>query len=105
MLNFLIHLPPLFYLVRFAKSYFQEPHLLSSDSPVLRDFFQEHSITKREQEIIMSLKTGKSNREIEEKLFISLGTVKNHLYNIYQKVGVKNRFQLTNLISNLNNAK
>ncbi len=105
MLNFLIHLPPLFYLVRFAKSYFQEPHLLSSDSPVLRDFFQEHSVTKREQEIIMLLKTGKSNREIEEKLFISLGTVKNHLYNIYQKAGVKNRFQLTSLMSKLNNTK
>jgi len=105
MLNFLIHIPPLFYLIHFAKSYFQEPHHLSADSPVLLDFFLEYSITKREQEIIKLLMTGKSNREIEEKLFISLGTVKNHLYSIYQKAGVQNRFQLTSLISKLNNTK
>jgi two-component system response regulator DegU len=35
-----------------------------------------------------------SNREIEKELFISLSTVKNHVYNIFQKLGVKNRYEL-----------
>lgn len=104
-INFLIHLAPMFYLIHFIKSYFQEPFQLSTDSPVLQDFFIEHSISKREQEVIMLLLKGKSNREIEDKLYISLGTVKNHLYNIYHKTEVKNRFQLTSLISKLNNTK
>jgi DNA-binding CsgD family transcriptional regulator len=104
-LNFLIHLPPLFYLIHFSRTYFQEPYMLTTNSPALRSFFQEHSITKREQEIISLLMEGKSNREIEAKLFISLGTVKNHLYNIYQKAGVNNRFQLTSLMSKLNHSK
>jgi DNA-binding CsgD family transcriptional regulator len=41
---------------------------------------------------------GKSNKEIEDVLFISYNTVKNHIYNLYQKLGVKSRGQLINFI-------
>jgi two-component system response regulator DegU len=41
---------------------------------------------------------GKSNREIEELLFISGQTVKNHIYNIFRKLGVKSRGQLVGLV-------
>jgi two-component system response regulator DegU len=41
---------------------------------------------------------GKSNREIEELLFISGHTVKNHIYDIYRKLDIKSRSQLANLI-------
>jgi ATP/maltotriose-dependent transcriptional regulator MalT len=37
---------------------------------------------------------GKSNAAIAGELFISLATVKTHLHNIYQKVGVDSRFDL-----------
>lgn len=51
-------------------------------------------LTTREREVLELLLLGKSNREIEERLFISIRTVKNHVYNIYRKVGVRNRMQL-----------
>ncbi len=54
----------------------------------------EYALTERETEIIEALHSGKTNRELSEVLFISVKTVENHLYNIYRKMGVKNRVQL-----------
>lgn len=50
-------------------------------------------LTKREFEILLILTQRLSNSEIARRLFISSETVKKHLYNIYQKLGVKNRQQ------------
>ena len=55
-------------------------------------------ITKREREIIELIVQGKSNKEIEELLFISVHTVKNHVYNIFRKLGVTRRGQLVRLV-------
>ena len=62
------------------------------------DFCNLYEISKRESEIILEICTGKSNKDISEKLFISLQTVKDHNYRIYSKLGVKTRGQLTNLV-------
>ena len=43
----------------------------------------------------------KSAQEISELLFISVGTVKSHTHNIYQKAGVGNRMQLLQKIKYL----
>lgn len=51
----------------------------------LRDF------TEREQEIIRLLILGKSNKEIAEILFLTVGTVKNYISQIYSKSGVTDR--------------
>ncbi len=50
-----------------------------------------YNISKREKEVVDLLLLGKSNKEIEDDLFISIGTVKNHVYNIFKKAEVKNR--------------
>ena len=64
----------------------------------------EHfSLTNREQEIIALVVRGKTNKEIEKELFISLKTVKSHLYNIYQKLNVQNRLQLMNIFRDYSN--
>lgn len=47
--------------------------------------------TEREQEIISLIMQGRSNREIAEELFLSVGTVKNYVSQIYSKVGVSDR--------------
>ncbi len=52
-------------------------------------------LTRRELEILQSLKTGGSNIEIADMLFISEHTIKSHLYNIFKKIEVKNRMQAT----------
>lgn len=51
-------------------------------------------LTMREQEITRLVAEGLSNKEIARTARISEGTVKIHLYNIYQKLGVSNRTSL-----------
>lgn len=53
-------------------------------------------LTKREQEILAQLTTGDPNSIIASRLHLSEHTVKNHMYNIYRKLGVKNRLQASN---------
>jgi ATP/maltotriose-dependent transcriptional regulator MalT len=48
-------------------------------------------LTDREKEIIVLLAEGLSNKKIAEKLFITEGTTKWHLSNIYSKLAVPNR--------------
>jgi ligand-binding sensor domain-containing protein/DNA-binding CsgD family transcriptional regulator len=67
----------------------------------MEKFFEKYQISQREKEIIHLLLKGKSNKEIEDALFIAMGTVKNHVYSIYQKIGVRNRAQLLTLFKNL----
>ena len=50
-------------------------------------------LTEREREIIRYLAQGASNREISEALFITEGTVKNHISNILAKLGLRDRTQ------------
>jgi len=64
----------------------------------IEGFFSKFSFSIREKEIIKLLLEGKSKQEIEEELFISPHTVKNNIYNIYQKLEVKNRLQIIKLI-------
>ncbi len=51
------------------------------------------SLTKREFEVLTLIAEGMNNREIAEKLFISEKTVKNHVSNIFKKIGVSDRVQ------------
>jgi DNA-binding CsgD family transcriptional regulator len=62
------------------------------------EFCNHYEISKREAEIVLEICTGKTNKAISEKLFITLQTVKDHNYRIYSKLGVKTRVQLTNLV-------
>lgn len=64
-------------------------------------FYIAYNITKRESEIIELLMKGYSYNRISEELVVALSTVKSHVYNIYQKTGVKSKIELLNLINNL----
>ena len=61
-------------------------------------FCTDFEISKREAEIIREICSGKTNKAIAEKLFITLQTVKDHTHRIYIKTRVKSRIQLANLV-------
>ena len=64
----------------------------------LGEFCKRFEISPRETDIVRELCNGLSNKEISEKLFISLQTVKDHTHRIYIKTNVKSRVQLINLV-------
>jgi len=49
------------------------------------------ALTAREREVLQLMARGLTNQEIARKLFISEHTVKNHVSNIYRKVGSADR--------------
>jgi DNA-binding NarL/FixJ family response regulator len=51
-------------------------------------------LSQREREIVALVAQGFKNKEMAEKLFISEQTVKNHLHNIFDKLGVSDRLEL-----------
>ena len=50
-------------------------------------------ISKREWEVLSLMSEGLSNREIAERLFVSLNTIKTHSSNLFEKLEVKRRTQ------------
>ena len=50
--------------------------------------------SQREREIVALVAQGFKNKEMAEKMFISEQTVKNHLHNIFDKLGVSDRLEL-----------
>ena len=51
-------------------------------------------LTPREEEILSLVMRGMKNRQIAEELSIATGTVKVHLIHVFEKTGVKDRFEL-----------
>ena len=62
------------------------------------DFCRKFEVSPRETDIVHEICNGLSNKEISEKLFISLQTVKDHTHRIYIKTNVKSRVQLITLV-------
>ena len=60
--------------------------------------FSKYKISPREQEVVFLVSRGESYKTIGDKLYISQHTVKNHMYHIYRKMGIKNRVQLANML-------
>jgi DNA-binding NarL/FixJ family response regulator len=65
---------------------------LSERSPQARKLELE-LLSEREREVLQLVTNGASNKEIATKLFIAPGTVKNHVTNILDKLGVRDRTQ------------
>ena len=69
------------------------PSTLASAAPTTpRKSGVDHvSLSERQQEIVGLLAQGKSNKEIADYLKIGYGTVKQHLFVLFRKLGVSNR--------------
>ena len=59
------------------------------------------ALTRRELEIVKLVAEGLRNREIAQRLFVTEGTVKLHLHNVYDKLGVDGRMELLLRVQNL----
>jgi DNA-binding CsgD family transcriptional regulator len=85
-----------------------QPHLINKLSQSKETVYEEdirkrlitkYNLTDREMEIIDLVYTGLRNDDIGEKLYISINTVKKHMNNIFNKIGVKSRSKLNNFLN------
>ena len=97
-MHFSFNIPPLLYLRHYLKKNYTSPLLSSFSETKMDNVFDKFNISKREAEIIRLMLKGKRAKDIERELFISYHTVRNHIYNIYRKMNVKNRMQVFQLI-------
>lgn len=67
---------------------------LSGSSEASLERPRSRPLTPREQEVAALVSQGLKNREIAERLGIATGTVKIHLMHIFEKTGIRDRFEL-----------
>ena len=65
---------------------------LTSSSPAV-----ENMLSQREMDILKELKNGLGYKQIADRLFISEGTVRKHIENIYRKLQVNNKVSAVNM--------
>lgn len=59
-----------------------------------KEISNNSALTQRENEVVQLIRKGKSNKEIASELFLSEGTVKNHITNILNKLNLRDRTQI-----------
>lgn len=75
-------------------------HLVKEPKNVLPEFItSSNTFTKKEYEIMKLIARRFSNKEIATKLFLSVGTLKNYLTIIYEKLGAKNRSEAISILT------
>jgi DNA-binding CsgD family transcriptional regulator len=99
-LHFGYNIPPIIFLFFYLKKSNLGVSVPIGQEENLKNFFKQHRITPRESEIISMLLSGRKNKDIGKELFISYHTVRNHIHKIYQKLDVRNRLQMYELIRN-----
>ncbi|MBN2851895.1 MAG: hypothetical protein JXQ23_04080 [Clostridia bacterium] len=75
---------------------------LSETRKTNHQIIRESLLTSREKEILKLISLGKSNSDIGKDLFISVGTIKWHINNIFSKLHAENRIQAVKKAKELN---
>ncbi len=70
--------------------------ITSFQKPVINDAAQ--LLTKREQELLDLLSQGYRYKEIADRLFLSIDTIRTHIRNIYRKLEVQSRAEALNKV-------
>ncbi len=88
----------------FAGTQFLPPHLTGSlFSQIIEHALNELPprviddsvrLTKRERQVIALIADGSTNKEIAQKLHLSVSTIKSHIHNILEKLALHNRLQI-----------
>ena len=79
--------------IALSKKLFPKTIIVTEHKPgVINDEkLQLSGLSKREAEILLLIYDGLSNQQIADKLFLSENTIKKHVSNIFQKLGVERR--------------
>ncbi len=91
--NFFYFIFNLFSII-FINKYIFAKHVKSLAADITDNFAVQYHITSREKMIMTMMAQGLSNKEIAYELGITSMTVKNHIYNIYQKTGSKSKVEM-----------
>ncbi len=75
--------------------------LLLLDLTFINNMLKKYNLTSRQNEITILSVEGKSNGDIAKELHISLHTVKDHLKEIFKKIGINHRSELIPTLLNL----
>lgn len=102
---FVLNIPPLFYMKNYMKRYFIRDISGLKEKVNFELLFEKYNLTQREREIFLMMAEGNTNSDIKNKLYLSIKTVKNHIYSIYKKLGIDNRIQLFALLQDFSDAK
>ena len=68
--------------------------LLSDSDPVIAAAITEYKLTRRETDVLRYLRRGMINSEIATELYLSEGTVKIHVRNLFRKLQINTRKDL-----------
>jgi two-component system response regulator NreC len=79
---------------KYFDSFFSEETVQRCIKEVRNEYNRTHPLTSREEEILRLTARGYTNKEISEKLFISVKTVENHKSSIMKKLNLTNRAEL-----------
>lgn len=82
------------------KSLSNDKEVCTSTKPLKFDDSRAVFLTKREKQIASLISDGLSNKQIARSLTIEVSTVKNHVHNILNKMGVNNRVQAVTFLQN-----
>ena len=97
-LSLLLNLFPMLWLKYSYMKFYIYPVADLEKNEIIPLLIKRYNISKRESEILKLILQGKNNSEIENTLFISINTVKKHIYTVFKKLGIKSRGQLMNLV-------
>tara|TARA_R110002073_G_scaffold89852_7_gene212544 strand:- start:8634 stop:9668 length:1035 start_codon:yes stop_codon:yes gene_type:complete len=61
----------------------------------IEDIALKHDLTEREADVLLQISKGLNNKQIAQKLFISVNTVKYHSRNLYEKLDINRRTEIT----------
>jgi DNA-binding CsgD family transcriptional regulator len=68
------------------------------DADAFRELNTRYNISRREYQIVLALRLGKTNRKIAEDLGLAEGTVARHIHRMLGRLGAPNRTRLVDLI-------
>ena len=79
--------------------YLSNPTALINEGKVSEAFISAYKVTKREAEVVELISLGLSNQEIADRMYVSLTTVRTHIYHLFQKTGATSRVHLLRMVS------